>query len=146
LSSAALAASLAVAVTLALQPPRGERLAAQPPEVSLPEASLAVQATAEPPTAGAAPTSSAADYLAVINRADGRNAATPLLALYERSSKQASSRSTATSVAGDATPPAAKSAHELRQELLPTPRPSAKFRSGAALVWPWPIQSSGESI
>jgi hypothetical protein len=148
LSSAALAASLAVAVTLAVQNSRFERFANER-GASLPgRAQFAVQTTSPPKAATFSARDQhgvAADYLAVINHSDIRDLAAPLLALYPRPALASRLRSTGPAIASDASAPAAKTARELRQELLPTSRPS-DAGSRRPLLWPWTIYSSGESI
>lgn len=137
LASAALAASLAVAVTLLVQ---------SPPQAPLPLApAIAVQPATVAPLAAPSPRADdVADYLASMSRSNSPLAGA-LLVMHRRPDATGSRSSEATELLNDVAAPAPKTARDLRQEFLPAPTPASPGSASPALGWPWNARLFGES-
>jgi hypothetical protein len=143
LTSAALAASLAVAATLYLQSPRGVRLAEEIHDSA--QASVAASTPAAPQTATPVQAAAVVDYLALVSNPDACDFVTPLLASHRRQLRFSLPQSVTESVANGAATSSPKTASQLREEFLPTPSPTSDGRR-LPLVWPWTLPVTGESI
>lgn len=130
LASAAVAASIAVVATLQLRPPRVVEVAAP---VEAPRVAMA-----SPPEASAVHEGSAQNIRLAPSRTSFNSG---LIALRQRALSDALAEPTRRAAATDEDEVVAeaKSARELLQEMLPSPRPRQP------VIWPWRWHDAGES-
>lgn len=144
-ASAALAASIAVAMTLLIQPSEPPQLAVR--VVAPAPATLADAPATDSPSANQPDAARVAAYLAVIDDAGRRPSSEPLFAasMLKRSASRPSSPA-GSAVVVDEPAPSPKTARELQQELLPSGHRSSSPAAQSALGWPWNSHLWGETI
>jgi len=140
LASAALAASLAVAVTWLVVSPRPTPAPAVPPIAAQP----ATTTPLDPSPARAPRADAVADYLASLSRGQGAFAGA-LLVMHRRPDVVEDQRTAATEQISDVAAPTPKTARQLRQELLSPHDPTSAGGAAPAFLWPWNARLFGES-
>lgn len=144
-ASAALAASVAVAMTLLFQSSAPSQLADL--KIATAPATLAAPSSTGSPVVNQQDVAAVAAYLAVIDDAGRRPSSEPLFAvsMLKRKASRPSSPADSAVVVDDPSP-SPKTARELQQELLPSGDRSSSPAAQPALGWPWNSHLWGETI